>query len=133
MKSVNRTRTCLVTTVFLMGFAGAGIAPARGAFVPAEKLEPHTAVTGKASGGHDRLAQRDAIVVTAKLRAVPGRAPEQGHSHPHAGNAGTSGDRGGKGNKPKKSKVFQPSTNSSSKGPVYMMPLDCAVQPHLCF
>ena len=133
MKIVNRTRTCIVSAAFLMGFAGAGIAPARGAVAPAETLEPRSAVTGKASGGHDRLAQRDAIVVTAELRAVPGRAPVQRHSHQRARNYGTSGDRGGNGHKPKKSKVFEPSTNSSSKGPMYMMPLDCVVQPQLCF
>ena len=133
MKIVNGTRTCIVTAAFAMGLAGAGITPARGAVAPAEKLEPRTAVTEKAPSGHDRLAPRDAIIVIAKRRAVPGRAPVQRHSHQRARNNGTSGNRGGSGHKPKQSRVFKPSTDSNSKGPMYMMPLNCVVQPQLCF
>ena len=133
MKLVNGTRTCLVTAAFLMAFAGVGIAPASGAIVSAEKLAPHAAVTGNASVGHDQLGPRDATIVTAGLRATTRRAPAQRRSPQRARNNGPSTNQGGNGGTPKPSTVFKPNTSSTSKGPMYMMPLECFVQPHLCF
>lgn len=133
MKIVNGTRTCLFSTAFLMAFTGVGIAPASAAIAPAGKLEPRPAVTGNASSGHDQLSTRDATIVTAKLRASSSRASVKRSSPQRARNNGPSTNRGGNGGKSKPSTVFKPNTNSSSKGPMYMMPLECFVQPHLCF